>query len=71
MLEFGRSVLGEESPWMLVYASDFAMLYIVFNQHENAESLYLKTIEMQRRVMGEEHRDTLVSMNGLATLYTY
>ncbi len=70
MLEVGRSVLGEESPWFLIYSSDLAMLYTLHGQHEKAESLYLKTIEMQRRVMGEGHRDTLVSMNGLAVLRT-
>ena len=32
--------------------------------------MYLKTLEAQRQVLGDEHLHSLRTMNGLATLYT-
>ena len=36
-----------------------------------AEPLFTKSLEVRRRVLGEEHLDTLTSMSGLAALYMY
>jgi tetratricopeptide (TPR) repeat protein len=38
--------------------------------HAKAEPLYLKALEISRRARGEEHPDTLRSMNDLGSLYT-
>ena len=34
-----------------------------------AEPLFLETLEISKRVLGEEHPDTLSSMNSLVVLY--
>ena len=44
---------------------------IYYYQHEypQAEALTSQILEIQRRVSGPEHPDTLRSMNGLASIY--
>ncbi len=37
--------------------------------YEEAELLSLKTLEIRRRVLGEEHPDTVKSINNLVMLY--
>jgi len=37
----------------------------------DAEALYSQTLEIQRRVLGPEHPDTLLSMMNLANVYGY
>ena len=37
--------------------------------YDGAEPLYVKTLELRRRVLGDEHSDTLHSMHNLALLY--
>jgi hypothetical protein len=46
-----------------------AVLYDVQGRFDESEPLHLETLEAQRRVLGENHRDTLWSMSNLATLY--
>ncbi|MCP4707218.1 MAG: tetratricopeptide repeat protein, partial [Planctomycetes bacterium] len=43
-----------------------AILYQKQERYDQAESLNIKTLEVRRRVLGEEHPDTLRSMNSLA-----
>jgi len=38
-------------------------------KYTQAEALYTKVVDIQRRVLGEEHPNMLLSMNGLAVLY--
>ncbi|KAJ3294213.1 Kinesin light chain 3 [Borealophlyctis nickersoniae] len=38
-------------------------------KYEEAEPLYVDCLERRRRVLGEDHRDTLLSINSLAFLY--
>ena len=45
------------------------VLYYRQGRYTEAESLYLKTLETQKRVLGDDHPDTLRSMNNLALLY--
>ena len=45
-------------------------IYCDQGRYNESESLYLKTLEIQRRVLGEKHVYTLWSTEGLARLYT-
>jgi len=38
-------------------------------RYDEAEALYLKTLKLQRRVPGDEHPDTLESVDSLIELY--
>ena len=49
--------------------NDLAMLYISQGQYVKAESLALKALEDRRRVLGNEHRDTLSTLDHLGVLY--
>ncbi len=48
-----------------------AELYVAQDRYDDAENLHNKTLKIQRRVLGEEHPDTLASMNTLAALYQH
>ena len=48
---------------------NLAGLYQRQGRDDEAERLYVKTLEMTKRVLGEEHPDTLVFMSKLADLY--
>ena len=49
--------------------NNLAVLYLDQGQYAKAEPLFVKALEVRRRVLGEEHPDTLTSMNNLALLY--
>jgi tetratricopeptide (TPR) repeat protein len=49
--------------------SNLAVLYRLRGKYAQAEPLYTEVIEIDRRVLGEDHPDTLRSMNNLAVLY--
>ena len=49
--------------------NNLAVLYNAQSRYEEAESLHVKTLEIRQRVLGEEHPDTLQSINNLALLY--
>ena len=38
-------------------------------QYQEAESLVSKVLEVRRRVLGDKHRNTLVSMGSLAVIF--
>jgi len=44
-------------------------MWIARDLFEKAEPLAIKTLQVRRLVLGDEHPDTLESMNGLAVLY--
>ncbi len=50
--------------------NNLANLYWKQAHFDKAEPLYVKSLELRRRVLGEEHPDTLGSMNILLNLYS-
>ena len=46
--------------------NNLAVLYQDQGQFAKAEPLFVKALEVGRRVLGEEHPDTLIAMNNLA-----
>ena len=44
-------------------------LYTSQGQYANAEPLYKRSIVIKERVLGPDHPDVAVSLNGLAELY--
>jgi tetratricopeptide (TPR) repeat protein len=48
--------------------NDLAGLYGQQGRYDQAEPLFVKTLEVRRRALGEEHPDTLLSMRNLAEL---
>jgi tetratricopeptide (TPR) repeat protein len=49
--------------------NNLAMLYQAQGQFADAEPLFVKALEARRRVLGEEHPHTLISMNNLAAVH--
>jgi hypothetical protein len=49
--------------------NDLGVLYREQNRQKEAESLFVKALDVRRRVLGEKHPDTLTSMSDLALLY--
>ena len=49
--------------------NNLANVYDVQGKYAQAETLDSQTLEIQRRVLGPEHPDTLRSMNNLAIVY--
>ncbi len=64
-----RVKLGEEHPDTLSSMNNLALLYYLRGRYEEAESLYLKCLDVRRVTLGEDHSATLSSMNCLAGLY--
>jgi tetratricopeptide (TPR) repeat protein len=59
-----------ESRWRLVYTADLANMYRDQGRYEEAGPLLEKTLKTQRRLLGDEHKQTLQSMYGLVRVYT-
>ncbi|KAJ3278973.1 Kinesin light chain 3, partial [Borealophlyctis nickersoniae] len=55
----------EHAEWL----SSLARLFFDQGRYEDAEPLYVKSLERFRLVLGEDHPDTLNSVNDLAVLY--
>ena len=53
----------------LMSTNNLANLYWNQGRYDEAEPLYLETLEIRKRVLGDDHPDTLGSMNGLGSLY--
>jgi non-specific serine/threonine protein kinase/serine/threonine-protein kinase len=79
-LEIFRRVRGPEHPETLAHMSRLANTYLYqgiyaegkYTQaYAQAEALFSQTLEIQRRALGPEHPDTLVSMYMLAITYRY
>ena len=62
-------MLGEEHSDTLQSMNNLALLYQNQGRHDEAEPLYVKTLEVRRRVLGEKHPKTLLSMKRLAKFY--
>ena len=52
-------------PDTLSSMNHLALLYWKQGRYDEAESLYLETVEIRRRVLGESHPDTLWSVYNL------
>jgi tetratricopeptide (TPR) repeat protein len=48
---------------------NLANLYRAVGRYDDAERLHKKTLEIRRRILGQEHVDTLHSLNSLANVY--
>ena len=46
-----------------------ALSYNCVGRSQEAEELLRKTLEMKKRILGEEHPDTFETMHGLAVCY--
>ena len=51
--------------------NNLAMLYKHQGRYGEVEPLLVKTLEIQRRVLGQEHPNALAVMNNLAMLYKH
>ncbi|KAJ7825723.1 hypothetical protein B0H14DRAFT_3145159 [Mycena olivaceomarginata] len=63
-----EAVLGEEHPHLASMAN-LASTYWNQGRWKDAEALEVVVMEMRKRVLGEEHPDTLTSMANLASTY--
>ena len=59
-----------ESRWSLVYTADLANMYRDQGRYGQAESLLVKTLAIERRVLGDGHKLTLQIMYALGRVYT-
>jgi serine/threonine protein kinase len=64
-----REKAKEELPPVVNSMGELAKWYSQKGRYKEAEPIYLEMLEIQRRVLGEEHQDTLASMSGLASVY--
>ena len=48
--------------------NSLANVYLRPGRYDEAEPLFLETLEIEKRVQGEEHPETLLSMNNLAKM---
>jgi F0F1-type ATP synthase beta subunit len=49
--------------------NNLAYLYESQGKYEAADPLYEETLQLRKKVLGEEHPHTLASINNLAALY--
>jgi len=59
-----------ESRWRLVYTADLGNMYRDQGRYEQAEQLLVKTLAIERRVLGDGHKLTLQCMYALGRVYT-
>ncbi|KAJ6506434.1 hypothetical protein DFH09DRAFT_282256 [Mycena vulgaris] len=69
VLEYQRSVLGEDHLDTLYAMGNLALTYINLGKFQEAEELGLVVLEKQRKILGEDHPDTLRTMGNLASTY--
>ncbi len=61
--------LAGDDPRLLGTVNDLAILYVALGRFADAEPLHLQGIEMRRRMLGLEHRETIAATINLAVLY--
>jgi len=64
-----RQTLGETYGKLGEYKTAESHLALRQGRYDEAEQINTKTLEIKRRIFGEEHPDTLGSMNNLASVY--
>jgi tetratricopeptide (TPR) repeat protein len=66
-----RQFLHDDDLAVLDYMTNLALIYKNQGRWKEAENLEVQLMETNLRVLGEEHQDTLISINNLAvTLWT-
>jgi tetratricopeptide (TPR) repeat protein len=60
----------EEHPNRLRARSNLASVYVLQGRHDDAKRLYELTLETMRRVLGDQHADTLATNDHLESLKT-
>jgi tetratricopeptide (TPR) repeat protein len=51
--------------------SNFALLYVYLGRYADAEPLYLRTLAIKEKALGEDHVDIATTLNNIAQLYVY
>ncbi|KAJ6506444.1 hypothetical protein DFH09DRAFT_282324 [Mycena vulgaris] len=69
VLEYQRSVLGEDHLDTLNAMGNLALTYTDLGKFQEAEELGVVVLEKQRKILGEDHPDTLWTMGNLASTY--
>ena len=64
-----EAAFGAEHPDTLHSMTSLANLYRNQGRYDDAEPLFLETLETRKRVLGDDDQDTLNSINNLALLY--
>jgi tetratricopeptide (TPR) repeat protein len=54
-MELKRKVFGEESASYATSLNNLGYLYKSMEDYQRAETFYLKTLEIRKKVLGEEH----------------
>ena len=62
-------VLGEAHPDTLKSRNNLALVYQNQGRYDDAERLYLETLEIKERVLGKDHPHTANTMGNLALMY--
>lgn len=60
---------GGENPDTAMRINSLALLYSETERYAEAEPLYMKALEIIKKIRGEKHIDTAMIMNNLAELY--
>src|SRR5206468_1061470 len=63
-----RQQLGNSDPYA-TSLNNLAMLYKEMGDYPAAEPIFQQSLEIRRRVLGENHPDYAASLNNLAVLY--
>src|SRR5438477_13215179 len=62
-------MLGETHPRTMQIMNDLGFAYSEDGNYSQSEPLYARTLELRRRVSGNEAQETLIVANNLAALY--
>ena len=64
-----KSSLGGEHPNVLTIKHNLAATYLLQGKWVEAQKILLETLEAKKRVLGEDHRETMHSYAGLSVVY--
>ena len=62
-----RNIEGTQGMQVEHLKNNLAMTYTILGRWEEAEELQTQVMEKMKRVLGQEHPDTLASMHNLAS----
>ena len=62
-------MLREEHSYVATKMNNLAWCYGRQGRYDSAETLYLKALQLYKRVLGEDHPHVATSLNNLANLY--
>lgn len=58
-----------EHPYITNSLNNLANLYFYQGRYEEAETFYLQSFELSKKIFGEENLDTVTSLQNLANFY--